>query len=151
MDADDLRGQGALIPRSVKEQDAKGKLRCGRSDLVLILQQHVESEPLGGLALVERSICPIPVDDLLKESGQTRLDEPPLGDIPVLVESPGDDKEAMAIPMELLNSLPCAWHEGTRTQKVRLIEVCEEGSNRLRWDLGVAPENLPPGLGDGKL
>ncbi len=151
MDADDLRGQGALIPRSVKEQDAKGKLRCGGSDLVLILQQHIGPEPLGGLALVEGSLYSVTVDHLLKEGGQARLGEPPLGAIPVLVESPGDNKEAMAIPMELLYSLPRAWQEGTRIQKVRLIKRCEECPNVLGWDFGVAPENLPPGLGDGNL
>ena len=49
---------------------------------------------------MERRIKPVPVDDLLKEGGETPSLNPPLGDVPVAPESSGDDEEAMARPME---------------------------------------------------
>ncbi len=57
----------------------------------------------------------------------------------------------MALPMKTLDTLPGSGQEGTRAQKVRLVELGEEGLYLLRWDLGVAPENLPSGLGNGNL
>lgn len=99
-------GQWTPIPRLVKEQDAHRK-RCRRQGyFVLVLQQDIKVESLGGPTLVERCIHPIPVDDLVKERGKTHPSYPPLRDVAVLSKPPRDDEESMTSAMELLDPLP---------------------------------------------
>ena len=140
-----------MVPRPVEKQDSNRKLRRSQCYCVFVLQQHIEAEPLGGLALMARSFRPVPADDLLKEGRKPHHAKPALGDIPVVLEPPGDDEKPMALTVELLYPFPGSRQERTRPEKVRLVELCKKGPNLFQWDLGIAPEHLPPGLGEGSL